>query len=81
MSTSGNSSNLSATLFGKTRRAVLSLLYGHADEAFYLRQIARAAGVGLGAMQRELRRLSNAGIIQRTVRGRQVYYQTSKTAR
>jgi len=77
MSTSGNSSNLSGALFGKTRRAVLSLLYGHADEAFYLRQIARAAGVGLGAVQRELRQLSEAGIIQRTVRGRQVYYQAN----
>ena len=33
--------NLSATLFGKTRRAVLSLLFTHADESFYLRQIAR----------------------------------------
>ena len=77
MSTSGNSSNLSAALFGKTRRAVLSLLYSHADEAFYLRQIARAAGVGLGAVQRELRRLSDAGIISRTVRGKQVYYQAN----
>jgi hypothetical protein len=78
MSTSGNSSNLSAALFGKTRRAVLSLLYSHADEAFYLREIARAAGVGLGAVQRELRQLSDAGIIQRTVRGNQVYYQANK---
>ena len=55
MSTPGNSSSLSAALFGKTRRAVLSLLYGHADEAFYLRQVARMAGAGLGAVQRELR--------------------------
>ncbi len=78
MSTSGNSSNLSATLFGKTRRAVLSLLYSHTDEAFYLRQIARAAGVGLGAVQRELRQLSDAGIIQRTVKGKQVYYQANE---
>jgi len=77
MSTSGNSSNLSASLFGKTRRAVLSLLYSQADEAFYLRQIARAAGGGLGAVQRELRQLSDAGIIQRTAKGRQVYYQAN----
>ena len=77
MSTLGNSSNLSASLFGKTRRAVLSLLYSHANEAFYLRQIARAAGVGLGAMQRELRQLSDAGIIQPTAKGKQVYYQAN----
>jgi len=67
--------NLSAALFGKTRRAVLSLLYSHTDEAFYLREIARAAGLGLGAVQREVKRLSETGIIRRTVRGHQVYYQ------
>lgn len=67
--------NLSAALFGKTRRAVLSLLYSHTDEAFYLREIARAAGGGLGAVQREVKRLSETGIIRRTVRGHQVYYQ------
>jgi len=69
--------SLSATLFGKTRREVLSLLYGHTDESFYLRQIVRAAGVGLGAVQREVKQLSEAGIIRRTVRGKQVYYQAN----
>jgi predicted nucleotidyltransferase len=69
--------NLSQTLFGKTRRAVLSLLYSHVDEAYYLRQIVRAAGVGLGAVQREVKQLSDAGIIQRIVHGRQVYYQAN----
>lgn len=68
---------VSTTLFGKTRRAVLSLLFTHTDEAFYLRQIVRAIGAGLGAVQRELKRLTEAGIIRRTVRGRQVYYQAN----
>jgi DNA-binding transcriptional ArsR family regulator len=68
---------LSKTLFSKTRRAVLSLLYSHVDDTYYLRQIVRAAGVGLGAVQRELKQLSDAGIIQRIVRGRQVYYQAN----
>ena len=77
MGTLPDTDNLSGTLFGKTRRAVLSLLYGHADDAFYLRQIARASGAGLGAVQRELKQLSNAGIVQRIVRGRQVYYQAN----
>jgi predicted nucleotidyltransferase len=77
MSTLPDTDNLSKTLFSKTRRAVLSLLYSHVDDAFYLRQIARAAEVGLGAVQRELKQLSDAGIIQRIVRGRQVYYQAN----
>ena len=77
MSTAPYKEDISQTLFGKTRRAVLSLLYSHVDEAFYLRQIVRVAGVGLGAVQRELKQLSDAGIIQRIVRGRQVYYQAN----
>ena len=77
MSTSPYRDNVSQTLFGKTRRAVLFLLYSHVDETYYLRQIVRAAGVGLGAVQRELKQLSDAGIIQRIVRGRQVYYQAN----
>ena len=52
-------------------------MYSHTDEPFYFRQIARAAGVGLGAVQRELKKLSDAGIIRRTVRGPQVYYQAN----
>jgi predicted nucleotidyltransferase len=65
------------TLFGKTRRAVLSLLYIHTDETFYLRQICRIAGAGVGAVQRELKQLSDVGIIRRITRGRQVYYQAN----
>jgi len=78
MSTFREYDNLSMTLFGKTRRAVLSLLYGHADESFYLRQIAPIARVGLGAAQREVKQLSDAGILHRVVRGRQVYYQANR---
>jgi len=77
MSTTFQNDRLSATLFGKTRRAVLALLYSHVDEAFYLRQIARAAGAGMGAVQREVKKLSEAGIICRTTSGRQVYYQAN----
>ena len=40
----GTSSILSETLFGHTRGAVLSVLYGHAGEVFYLRQLARLTG-------------------------------------
>ncbi len=64
-------------LFGKTRRAILSLLFTHADESFYLRQIVRASGCGLGPVQRELRLLTEAEILRRAVSGRQVYFQAN----
>lgn len=65
-------------LFGLTRRRVLAWLLLHPDESFYLRQVARLAGASLGAVQRELRTLSGAGLLQRTVQGRQVYFQADK---
>lgn len=69
---------LGTVLFGRTRRAVLAMLYGHPDESFYVRQIGRAAGVGHGALQRELAQLTRAGILTRTVQGKQVYYRANR---
>lgn len=61
-------------LFGRTRRGVLGLLFGRPGESFYLREIVRLVGGGSGAIQRELGRLTEAGIIRRELRGRQVYF-------
>jgi uncharacterized protein len=77
MGTTFAGSELSAALFGQTRRAILALLYGHPDQSYYLRQLVRSAGLGLGAAQREVKRLSSAGIIRRTVLGHQVFYQAN----
>jgi predicted nucleotidyltransferase len=69
---------LSNILFGQSRRSILALLYGHADEQFYLREISRRARTGIGATQRELRQLSEAGLIEGVRRGHQVYYQANR---
>jgi predicted nucleotidyltransferase len=69
---------LSGSLFGDTKRSVLALLYGHADEAFYLRQITRAVGMGHGAVQRELKQLTESGVLTRSVHGNQVYFQANR---
>jgi predicted nucleotidyltransferase len=65
-------------LFGKTRRQLLAWLYGHPDERFYLRQLARQIGAAQGAMQRELKLLSQVGLVTRTAEGRQVYFQANR---
>src|SRR5579863_7888832 len=72
------SGEISQGLFGQTRTAILSLLYGHADESFYLRQLARETGAGHGAIQREVKQLSDAGLIVRKTVGRQVFYQANR---
>jgi predicted nucleotidyltransferase len=43
-----------------------------------LRQIVRYAGAGQGAVQRELDLLTRAGLLRRTVQGRQVYFQANR---
>jgi predicted nucleotidyltransferase len=66
-----------SALFSKSGRAVLALLFGHAEESFYFRQIAQLTTFAPGTIQREVRRLTDAGIITRRVHGRQVYFQAN----
>ena len=69
-----------ALLFGSTRRRVLGWLLGHADEAYYLRELVRHTGGAVGAVQRELEQLTAAGLVRRDVRGHQVYFQANRDA-
>ena len=73
-----NDSLLCSGLFGKTRQAVLALLYGRADSSFYTKQILDAVKSGRGTVQRELKNLTDTGIITREVEGRQVYYRANE---
>jgi len=69
---------MAQSLFGQTRTAILSLLYGHADESFYVRQLVRETGAGNGAVQREVKQLSDAGLIVRKTLGNLVLYQANR---
>jgi len=69
--------SLCSGLFGKTRQAVLALLYGRADSSFYTKQILDAVKIGRGTVQRELKNLTDTGIVTREVQGRQVYYRAN----
>lgn len=65
------------SLFGKTRQALLSLLFSRADEAHLQESLIQFAALGRGTVQRELQFLARAGVVRRTVRGRQVYFQAN----
>ncbi|MEO8130915.1 MAG: nucleotidyltransferase domain-containing protein [Bryobacteraceae bacterium] len=65
-------------LFGITRQSVLGLLFGRPDERFYQRRIIQALSLGSGSVQRELEQLRQAGILTRTVEGRQTYFQARR---
>jgi predicted nucleotidyltransferase len=75
----GTASTLSGTLFGRTRGAVLAILFGHVGESFYLRQLARITGIALGAVQREMRQLVDAGLVNRKTLGTHTLYSANES--
>jgi predicted nucleotidyltransferase len=66
---------LGDALFSSTQQRVLSLLFGQPDRSFYASELIGLAGAGSGAVQRELARLAESGLV--TVRriGNQKHYQ------
>ena len=70
----------STVLFGRTRRRVLSWLYGHPGQRYYLRQVVRQSGAAQGAVQRELQLLVDAGLLRRSVEGRHVYFEANASS-
>lgn len=65
-------------LFGAYRRRVLSLLLLRPDESFYVREIGRLTGMSAGSLHRELKALTQAGLLVRTASGNQVRYQANR---
>lgn len=68
---------VASLLFGKTRLSVLWLFLGQPELEFRAREAARLVSSGQGAVSRELRALTAAGILTRRARGRQVSYQAN----
>lgn len=61
-------------LFGKTRHAILSLLFEHPEKAFFTREVVRSTGLGTGCVQRELRNLAKICVLRREqIAGRPFY--------
>lgn len=71
---------LSSYLFNKTSRGLLALLFGRPDESFYVNQIVQLLGGGTGAVQRELKMMTEAGIIVREEKGNLVYYHANSNS-
>ncbi len=63
-------------LFSSSARVkVLSLLMLNADRRYYQRQIAVLAALPVRAVQREMERLTEVGLVRQTTEGNRVYYQ------
>ncbi len=69
--------SLGSLLLGKTRISILSLLFLQPERRLYLRQILRLTGAGQGAVQRELAKLTDVGILTKTREANLTYYQAN----
>ena len=71
---------VASTLFGKTRLAVLTVLFEQPQRPRYLRELARLTGVSTGALQLELSRLTEANLLLRERDGNRVAYRPNTTS-
>ena len=60
------------------RRRMLALLFERPERRLHLRGIARAVDASAGTVARELQRLTESGLVDRSGEGRQVYFQANQ---
>lgn len=71
---------VATTLFGKTRRALLSRLFLEPERQFRLRELSRLTGISAGSVQHELKQLLQADLVTRAEDGDLVTYRANKSS-
>ena len=72
--------NLANILFTSTQQRVLALLFGQPCRSFFASELIQLAGSGSGAVQRELKRLGDSGLVTVTRIGKQKHYQANPSS-
>jgi predicted nucleotidyltransferase len=72
--------NLLDALFSRTQQRTLGFLFGQPDRSFYGNELIALTGSGSGAIQRELRRLADSGLVTVTATGGRTYYRANQRA-
>lgn len=67
-------------LFTTTQQRVLTLLFGQPERSFFTKELIDLAGGGSGAVQRELARLRDSGLVTQTTLGNRKHYQANPAA-
>jgi predicted nucleotidyltransferase len=70
--------NLSGALFSRVQSRVLGILFGRPDQEFQLTEIISRAGSGRGAVQRELGKLTEVGIVATAAYGNRKLYHANR---
>ncbi len=69
--------NVSDALFSKVQQRLLGVLFGHPEKSFYANELIELAHSGRGAIQRELSRLVESGLVHLKKIGNQNHYQVN----
>lgn len=69
--------SLADALFSTTQQRVLAYLFGQPERSFFATELIRLTGGGSGAVQRELARLADSGLVTVTRVGTQKHYQAN----
>jgi predicted nucleotidyltransferase len=72
--------SIATVLFTRTQRGVLALLFGVPERSYYVNEIVRSAGLGVGTVQRELEALSSCGLVSVESVGNQKHYRANMRA-
>jgi len=64
-------------LFSATQQRVLAYLFGQPERSFFATELIGLVGAGSGAVQRELARLAQSGLVTVTRMGNQKHYQAN----
>lgn len=71
---------LADALFSRTQQRVMGLLFGSPERSFYLNEVTRLAGMGIGTVQRELQSMASAGLLTVTRVGNQKHFQANRAS-
>jgi predicted nucleotidyltransferase len=69
--------SLADALFSTTQQRVLAYLFGQPERSFFATELIKLAGSGSGAVQRELARLADSGLVTVKRIGTQKHYQAN----
>jgi predicted nucleotidyltransferase len=73
-----NTNDMAAALFPGTKRKILELFFLNPDQEYYFSEVARLTGTRQGVVQRELKTLTEVGILNFERRGRQKFYSVNR---
>ncbi len=70
--------DMTAVLFPSTKRKILALFFLNPDQEYYFSEVVRLTGTRQGVIQRELKNLAEAEILNTEKRGRQKFYSVNR---